>query len=198
MSVRTPQIFVSHSQYDKDIRMPFSEIFAIAGVMPKYMEFEKIFPPAWAEIKEQIKISEAVFLLLGPNIRRTCFTENWVAFEVGLSCAFGKDVWVFEQISSNSDFPIPYLTDYMLYNLEIQNHFDYIRSIMEAYKRPLALLPLGDARTKRKIPEGITINCTHENCFSIFQLHTDVSNFHCPICRQYLNRSENQNNSPTV
>jgi len=40
----TVQIFVSHSQYDKDIRLPFSEIFAVAGVIPKYMEFEKIYP----------------------------------------------------------------------------------------------------------------------------------------------------------
>src|SRR4030042_3699445 len=174
MSARAPQIFVSHSQYDGDIRKSFSEIFAIAGVMAKYMEFESIYPPAWAIIKEQIRSSEAVFLLLGPNIRRTCFTENWVAFEVGLSCAFGKDVWVFEQINSNSDFPIPYLTDYMLYNLEIQDHFDYIRSIIEGYKQPLTILPLGDARTKRNIPKGITINCTHENCFSTFQLHIDV------------------------
>lgn len=190
MSVRAPQIFVSHSQYDRDIRMRFSEIFAIAGVMCKYMEFEKIYPPAWTEIKEQIKISEAVFLLLGPNIRRTSFTENWVAFEVGLSCAFGKDVWVFEPMDSHIDFPIPYLTDYMLYNLEIQDHFDYIRSITEGYKRPLTILPLGDARTKRNIPKGIITNCTHENCLSKFQLHTDVPNLYCPICRQFINRSE--------
>src|SRR4030043_1489127 len=103
MSARAPQIFVSHSQYDGDIRMPFSEIFAIAGVMPKYMEFESIYPPAWAEIKEQIRISEAVFLLLGPNIRRSSFTENWVAFEVGLSCAFGKDVWVFQLVQASPE-----------------------------------------------------------------------------------------------
>ena len=184
------QIIVSHSRYDKDIRMSFSEIFAVAGVMPKYMEFEKIFPPAWAEIKKHIKSSEAVFLLLGPNIRKSHFTENWVAFEVGLSCAFGKDVWVFEQINSNSDFPIPYLTDYMLYNLEIQEHFDYIRSVMESYKRSVPAFPFNvDARTKRNTPNGNTINCTHENCCSRFQLHTIVPSLYCPICRQYLNRS---------
>jgi hypothetical protein len=190
MSARAPQIFVSHSQYDIDIRKSFSEIFAIAGVMPKYMEFERIYPPAWAEIKAQIKISEAVFLLLGPNIRRSSFTENWVAFEAGLSCAFGKDVWVFEPMDSHIDFPIPYLTDYMLYNLDIQDHFGYVRCVMEGYKRPLTIFPLGDARTKRNIPKGVTMNCTHENCLSNFQLHTDVPNLYCPVCRQIINRPE--------
>ena len=185
------QIFVSHSQYDKDIRVSFSEIFAISGVVPKYMEFEKIYPPAWAEIREQIRSSEAVFLLLGPNIQKSLFTENWVAFEVGLSCAFGKDVWVFEPMDSHIDFPIPYVSDYMLYDLQIQEHFDYVRSIMEGYKQPLALFPINvDARTKRNIPTGTTTNCTHDNCLSKFQLHTDVTSLYCPICRQFLYRSE--------
>lgn len=76
------QIFVSHSQHDKDIRMAFSEIFALAGIKPKYMEFENFYPPAWSEIKEQIKKSEAVFLLLGPNIKKSYYTENWVAFQL--------------------------------------------------------------------------------------------------------------------
>ena len=104
------QIFVSHSQYDKDIRASFDAIFARTGVKSVCMEFEQIYPPAWQEIKNAITASETVFLLLGPKIRKSIYTQNWIAFEVGLSCAFGKRVWVFEQMDSKIDFPIPYVT----------------------------------------------------------------------------------------
>ncbi len=186
MSTNLPQIFVSHSQYDTDIRRSFNEIFAISGVIPKYMEFETIKPPAWTEIKEQIKKSLAVFLLLGPNIRRTCFTANWVAFEVGVSCAFGKDVWVFEPTGLNSDFPIPYLTDYVIYDLQVRENFDYIRGIIEGYRRPSYTLSFEDERTKRGIPKGKPIICDYGNCGSVYSLHTEVTNFYCPSCRQQL------------
>ena len=191
MSTNPIQVFVSHSQYDADIRMRFSETFAVAGVIPKYMEFETIKPPAWAEIKGQIKNSAAVFLLLGPNIRRTCFTENWVAFEVGVSCAFGKDVWVFEPSGLNNDFPIPYLTDYVLYELQVRENFDYIRTIIEGYRKPSYVLPLFvDERTKRGIPKGIPVKCNYENCGANYSLHTKVTNFYCPSCRQQLSFNE--------
>lgn len=122
-----PKIFVSHSQNGKEIRFSFDSVFARTGVISKCMEFENIInPPAWEEIKNQITTSEAVFLLLGPNIRSSIHTQNWVAFETGLVCAMGKEVWVFEQYGSNIEFPIPYLTDYLIYNLENRNHFNYV------------------------------------------------------------------------
>ncbi|MEM2146454.1 MAG: hypothetical protein QW279_13915, partial [Candidatus Jordarchaeaceae archaeon] len=68
------QIFVSHSQYDKDIRLSFDEIFARTGVKSICMEFEQMYPPAWQNIRNQVSSSDAVFLLLGPNIRRCIHT----------------------------------------------------------------------------------------------------------------------------
>ena len=186
-----PQIFVSHSQYDKDIRASFDMVFARTGVKSICMKFERIYPPAWQEIKNQITASEAVFLLLGPNIRSSIHTQNWVAFEVGLACAFGKEVWVFEQYDSYIEFPIPYLTDYLLYNLEDSNQFDYVRRTIEGYGKPLYILPLGvDHRTKRNIPKGIPIECQYENCKSRYFLHTDTESFNCPSYRQQLSKVE--------
>jgi len=93
MAKRRIQIFVSHSQYDKDIRSSFDTVFARTGVKSVCMEFERINQlPAWEPIRNEIKVSETVFLLLGPNIRSSIHTQNWVAFEVGLACAYGKDV----------------------------------------------------------------------------------------------------------
>lgn len=184
---RSMQIFVSHSQFDKDIRSSFDTVFARAGVKSVCMEFERIYPPAWQPIRDELRASETVFLLLGPNIRGSIHTQNWVAFEVGLACAFGKDVWVFEQDGSFIEFPIPYLSDYMIYNLEDTNHFDYVRGIIEGYRNIGYLLPLGvDNRTKRKIPKGIAVTCPHQNCGSHYSMHTDVSSFICPSCRQSI------------
>jgi hypothetical protein len=180
-------IFVSHSQYDKDIRTAFDTVFARTGVESKCMEFEKIYPPAWETIKNQIFSSEAVFLLLGPNIRTSAHTQNWIAFEVGLACASGKDVWVFEDLGSSIDFPIPYLTDYSLYNFGDKPSFDYTRTIISGYGKPIPMFPLAqDNRTKREIPRGILVECKYQNCNSKYFLHTIVGSFNCPSCRQPL------------
>ena len=185
-----PQIFVSHSQYDKQIRSSFDTVFARTTVKALCMEFEQIYRPAWQTIKNELNASETVFLLLGPNIRSSIHTQNW-AFEVGLACAFGKEVWVFEQEGSYIQFPIPYLTDYMIYNLEDTNHFDYVRQTIEGYGRPVYVFPMGvDHRTKRNLPIGMLIECNYDNCGSKYSLHTDIKSFNCPSCRQQLTRVE--------
>ena len=188
MDQRITQIFVSHSQYDKDIRASFATVFACAGVKSVYMEFERSIPAAaWRRIREQLNASEAVFLLLGQNIKNSIYTQNWIAFEVGLACAYGKDVWVFEQDGAFIEFPIPYLTDYMLYNLEDRSHFDYVRGILEGYRNPIRVLPLGvDERVKRNMPRGIGVQCAHKNCGSYYFLHNNLLSwtFRCPSCRQ--------------
>jgi len=183
-----PQIFVSHSRLDAAIRKEFSEVFAVArGAYPFYMEFEEFFPPAWQKIRNEISSSQALFVLLGPNIRSTVHTQNWVAFEVGLACAFGKEVWVFEQTGSHIEFPIPYLTDYMLYDLKDKTHFEYVRKVINGYGKPIPILPLLDNhRTKRDIPIGMMVTCQYENCKSIYSLHTRTESFSCPSCRQTL------------
>jgi hypothetical protein len=172
------QIFVSHSRYDKDIRKDFNEIFGLAGVQSVCMEFENMQSPEWQEIKNAVHNSEAVFLLLGPNVNRSIHTQNWIAFEVGLACAFNKRIWVFEQVCSNVPFPIPYLTDYMVYNLEEISHFNYGRSIIEAYRQPDTLF------VKRNIPKGVLVNCPQ--CHSTFVMHTDMKAFSCPSCRSEI------------
>jgi hypothetical protein len=172
MSLRKPQIFVSHSQHDKDIRASFDTIFARTGVKSVCMEFEKVTLPAWQEIKDVINASETVFLLLGPRIRKSIYTQNWIAFEVGLSCALGKRVWVFEQMHSKIDFPIPFFTDYLLYSLDDNIHFGYVKAIIEGY---------GDS-PKKKIPIGLLTECRH--CHLVFYMHQTIGAYYCPSCRQ--------------
>jgi hypothetical protein len=184
MSV-THQIFVSHSKRDKDIRKSFNEVIGVAGLKPICMEFETLGSPQWQDIRNAIATSETTFLLLGPKVRSSIHTQNWIAFEIGVSCAFGKDVWVFEQAGSKIKFPIPYLTDYLMYNLDNKSNFDYVREIIEGYGRPQVILPTDvDQRTKRKIPRGIFVDCA--SCHSKYFLHNIIKQFCCPSCRQEL------------
>ena len=195
MSTKEHQIFVSHSRYDKEIRKNFSELFALANIKPSYMEFERS-PPNWRKIRDQIKNSEAVFLLLGPNIKRNYYTENWVAFEVGLACAFEKEVWVFEPVNLELDFPVPYVTDYMEYNLDIPEIFDYVKEVMAEYKSVVPFFPLGqERRDRRRIPKGMLVNCPNPECRATFHLHIDLPIIKCPSCRQIMDRSTNP---PTI
>ena len=191
------QIFVSHSRYDTEIRKEFSEVFAVArGASPIYMEFEEFFPPAWEKIRHEIYLSEALFVLLGPNIHKTIHTQNWVAFEVGLACAFGKEVWVFEQAGSYVEFPIHYLTDYSIYDLKDRTHFKYLRKVIKGYGKPNPVFPpFKNHRVKRDIPIGMLTTCCYNNCGSSFLLHTKIESFNCPSCRQGLKIEANTQQS---
>ena len=195
-----PQIFVSHSQKDNDIVTYFDRVFARTGVKAVCMKLQKMRSPQWQDIKDKVSYSDAVFLLLGPNVRSSIHTQNWIAFEVGLSCANGKEVWVFEKEGSDIEFPIPYLTDFMIYNLENAKTFDYVRNIIDAYGREIDGLKRGkwsinfipDLRTKRNVPKGIPIKCSH--CQSEYFLHAITTlNFYCPSCRKLLFQFPTQN-----
>lgn len=167
-----PQIFISHSRFDTDILIPFDEIFAGTNVRRIRVEFESYELPPWIFIRDSILRSSAVFLLLGPNVNQSPYTQNWISYEVGLACGLNKPVWVFERIDQPINFPIPFLNHYMLYNPDIPEHSDYIRNIINGY---LALLPTH--------PMGTPIECGTSNCGIRFNLHTLVERFYCPSCR---------------
>ena len=174
-------IFISHSREDKELLEFFDRAFARTTTKSICAEFEKFDIPPWKQIRDWIRQSSAVFLLLGPNVERTTHTQNWVSFEVGLACGMGefKKVWIFEQLDQTVDFPVPYLNHYMLLNTRNDAHFDYLRAIVESYQ-PMLISP--------SQPLGIPITCAYDNCGINFHLHTNIEEFKCPSCRQPLVR----------
>jgi len=187
------RIFLSHSKEDREIRDFFLKIGGLAGVEMKAVEFEYFPPPAWEYIRNQLYTSDALFLLLGPNVLdRGIYTQNWISFEVGLACDMArtleKDIWVFEQLQHPIRFPVPYLNHYVLYDPNNRTHLDYIRGIMEAYK---PFPPL------RRIPQGIReVACPYDDCKIKFKLHTDVKEFNCPTCRRGISLKTKEESSP--
>lgn len=208
-------IFISHSQKDVEILNYFNNIFDGAPIKAILAEFERYERPPWTAIKNWVNESSAVFLLLGPNLRGSVFTSNWVSFEVGLACQARKPIWVFEHVKDPVDFPVPYLTNYMLYDPANRVSFEQIQEIVRSYAPTPQLagavlgallgaafgaavagkkgtIPgaffggvIGGALT-RKTPYGIHITCQHEDCGISFMLHSKVDNFLCPTCRRAI------------
>lgn len=179
-----PQIFISHSRYDEDIRKYFDEVFAGTTVRAARLEFERYEPPAAEYIADQIRLSDAIFLLLGPNITKSPATQSWVGFETGLVAGMSppKHIWVFEPLQhAPIQFPVPFLHHYVPYEPSSPEHRNYITGIVKAYE---PLIPLF-----RSIPQGLgPIRCAYGDCLSSYYLHTDVKDFYCPVCRRALNR----------
>ena len=72
------QIFISHNRRDKDIRQYFDTIFAITNVKSVRMEFEELQTTPSMDIIDMIMQSNAIFVLLAPNLTFSKYTKNWV------------------------------------------------------------------------------------------------------------------------
>lgn len=180
---RMNSIFVSHSRRDKKLLASFDRVFAQVGVPRVLFEFEEASQskPAWHNILERIRESDAVFLLLGANVVRTRYTQNWVAFEVGISSAFQKPVWVFESSRTVVEFPIPYLNAYFVFDDReigvLSTQYKMIKGIIESFKP-------GESSKRLK---GAFVGCA--DCGVEFMLYPeDIVEFVCPSCRHSQQR----------
>ncbi len=167
------QIFISHSKRDTEFVDWFDKVFARLPVRAVRVEFEGYSVAPAKYIKEQLFLSVALFVLMGPNVESSPYTENWVAFEVGLAAAWKKDIWVFEPHDSTIQFPIPFLNRYV--SLGFDDDFTLILEIVRQY----SLLPI-----QRRFTQRFPVTCPYDNCKSEFRLHRKVSAFRCPSCRQ--------------
>jgi hypothetical protein len=146
-----------------------------------------------------------MFVLLSPHLSGTAYTQNWVSYEVGLACGLNKPVWVYEHLQDPVQFPIPYLTDYVLYEPQNREHLDAIKRLVESYDPTpsLAGLVLGGliggaisggpgagvgavmgAAAFQPKAQGTPLRCPHQNCGVQFRLHTWIQQLQCPACRQ--------------
>lgn len=117
-------IFISHSRRDEDLVTAMAKVLRNIGHTPIIEEFipeEEKEPVPYEEIRKNVNLSQYVFLFLTDNIVATEYTHNWVAFEVGLSASATKRLFVFERAGVPVPYPIPYLTDYMIFDADSTN-----------------------------------------------------------------------------
>jgi len=179
-------VFVSHSKLDSHIRKYFSEIFSDIGLRATFMELKDLTGKyVGDEISRMIRAgifsghdTAAVFVLLGENLENPPnpeFTHNWVTFEAGAAASCLKPVWVFEEFGKFIKFPIPFVTDYVIYTLEDVKHLQFLGSL---FKQEIVY-----PNTAKKLhPENIV--CPYENCNASYRLWSKTNSINCPVCRR--------------
>ena len=129
------QIFVSHSSSDKKVLGFFSTIFASTNVRAVFKEIEGFASNSlYVDIMNYIRISSAVFILLGKNAQKLKHTRDWIAWESGISKTLEKEIWVFEPIHllGKINVVIPDLSHYVIY-WDSKELTHYIRNIIDSY-----------------------------------------------------------------
>ncbi|MFG1461210.1 MAG: hypothetical protein AAE987_07545 [Thermoplasmataceae archaeon] len=84
--------------------------------------------PPWNRIRRDILRSKATFVVLSEPLENINYrhTMNWIDFEVGLSCAWLKPVWVFEPMENQINFSVPYATHQMYYEFQSDDRIKWL------------------------------------------------------------------------
>ena len=189
-----PQIFVSHSKYDKEFCNNFDSACASVGLERFRSEFENIGRPAWKTINREIKKSTALFLLIGKEVvnRQSAalndnstfpdwlFTQNWISYEIGVASQRGIDVWVLCDLVP-INFPVPYLNNYDIsgINLENPDYRSFIYTVLNLYKLGFPL----------SLNKDLRFSCPKPHCGATYNLWTKLpkgSQIICPTCLNNL------------
>jgi hypothetical protein len=174
----TYQVFISHTKDDVEFCDRFDRACARVGLRAFRSEFETIEIPQWKTIKEAMDKSVAMFLLVGKQLVAHQaslspdwkYTQNWIAYETGLACQKGIDVWV---ICDNVDinFPVPYFNNYAVYG-----KFEFLKDTLTSYN---------DGETYHVPTWNRGTLCPYEDCGIKFNLHSTLpvnTTIKCPQC----------------
>jgi hypothetical protein len=202
-------VFITHSRHDAPILTHIHQLVQEAGVKPIFYQYDtNLTETAWQQILGAIKNSQALFVILSNNLSSSAHTQNWVGVEVGIACALGRPVWVFEELHRQVSFPIPYLTDYVPYDLNSAQLRTLISSAARAYnlqpKRavivalgglgallfgPAGLIGgtiLGALVARPQQPPYLNLLCYHLDCKLRFRSYVWLDEMECPACRRTL------------
>ena len=177
------QVFVSHTKDDKAFCDMFDVACARVGLRAFRSEFETIEIPQWKTIKEAMKNSIAMFLLVGKQLVAHQaspspdwkYTQNWIAYEMGLACQAGIDVWVMcDNVDIN--FPVPYFNNYEVWGVNTKEQVEFLKSILTRYNKGETFpVPTWNRDTR----------CPSKDCGIHFNLHSKLKaekTIKCPQC----------------
>lgn len=178
----------------------------ITPIIEEFIPEQEKKPILYEEIRRNIKSSNAVFLFLTDNIMMTEHTKNWVIFEDGVAAASGKQLLLFEREGVPLTYPVPYLTDYMIFDKKSIEDLLKIQSIARKLKgyfsveeteppgsflsEPGYILVWGiftlfKVKRKRKTLKNLKIlRVKCQKCNISFYYHSPKhSPFKCPACK---------------
>lgn len=157
----------------------------------EYEKWSRSGNPNWMWIRNEIKKSKALFLILTKNITKREYTQNWVAFEIGVAAACDPPVPVFVFKEQKVDFPVPYVNHYFHQPRSNTDHLlkggfslMVLESLMYAFQE---LVLDGVIKGKDSFIEK-ELSSTCSNCHLEFQHWSMEEKFECPCCKSIIIR----------
>jgi len=143
------QIFVSHSANDTELVSFLSKAFAPTQVRAVFEEFEAILhgPVNAVKIANDIRQSNAVFVLLSNMVERLKHTRDWVGWEGGVAgltaLETNKDVWVLEPVADLGKLSIivPHFPALRRIRPETAKMQGYLTQIISSYDDSIFIRP---------------------------------------------------------
>jgi len=207
-------IFISHSRRDRELVQNVQTLLINVGHTPIIEEFipdEERAPIPRNEISTRIQQSAALFLFLTDEVLKTEHTKSWVTSEAAIARSLGKRVFIFEREGLPIPYPLPFATDYMIFNpRSIEDVMNIQRLSTKIGGIPAKMVtggigaligsafgPVGTLvgaigglilgpQDRPPIP-GISITCPHPNCKASYNYWSpDIPSFLCPCCRQVI------------
>ncbi len=186
------QVFISHTKKDGDFCDKFDSICARVGIKSFRSEFESIPSPPYKTIMNAINNSVSLFLLVGKELVKSQeaggkewdYTQNWIAYEIGLACQKGIDVWaICDDVLIN--FPMPYINNYLNITLRRNDTFNYMRFVLDEYIKgrnfSFPYIHQNDG--------SAGVFCAYEECRMEFNFHImwkQGTEIICPQCLRYI------------
>jgi len=176
------KVFESHTKLDSEFCDVFDRACARVGIDAFRSEYESIEPPAWQTIRNELRQSKALFLLVGKSLvdAQTThssdweYTQNWISYEIGIACQLGIDVWVLCD-GVNINFAVPYLNNYIPYSIRGKENFPIFVGMLQDYA----------SGKKFGLNDIDKITCPYEDCSISYNLHAEVpkgEKIICPCC----------------
>lgn len=178
----TTKVFESHTKLDREFCDKFDTACARVGIDAFRSEYENIPAPAWQTIRNELRQSKALFLLVGKSLvdAQTIHssdwehTQNWISYEIGVASQLGIDVWVLcDEVRIN--FVVPYLNNYIAYSIREESNFKIFVSILEDYA----------AGKKYALDNIVGVTCPYDDCSINYNLYGVVpkgGEIVCPCC----------------
>lgn len=135
------QIFISHSAKDTELVAFLNRAFAPTHVRSVLAEFDAISRgrPDAARIMNEIRQSNAVFVVLSRTVEELKHTRDWVAWESGVAATAAlqtnKDVWVIEPVADLEalSIVIPHFRHYIAVDPTLPLWQAYFTQIINSY-----------------------------------------------------------------
>jgi len=182
--------FISHSGKDKEILAGVLEAFDFYNKSQASTPYNKRNyiimneaalrnneKPYWLQIKQQIEKADALILIISEGITQKEFTQNWVAFEVGVAAGCNPPKPVIAIQGQEVRIPMPYVTHYFSYSntLPPSNIKD-----PKSWRGQFNLLSYNLFTNTEYRPEQPMIRCPM--CKSKYYYHGPELVIKCPSC----------------